>query len=657
VYLTGVALVFWAIAADVRILDLLDEGTAQVRIGLRLSAIVRVEAIESFFRHREAVREEARAQSLEDMARIYFAESAADEQYAEQDRERGESYAQMAAEDRAKADALLENVTRDESLLAEMVRNITADQRAENATVQELRKIHEGLCGNKMFQPICDLVGRAGDLQRTADEEYVRIQQEIDAKDQIQKREYMEKLVETALLGEATEYNKTSSELLAAARDYEDRSRQEYLEAAEYNRTGQLFERAAAHEEELAKKDLEYAKSNRAAAERFFAMASAAYQSAVRLAALAAAAAAVALVFFGAKVLVGTRGLVRYLNAWASNERTSEDDFRRCASYCALHVLIFFLAAGMTAEYVTAIGYYGWRERTGIITWFSFLGGFIQTFSLHVVPHVMAEWPLSLENRRSDINNISKHGLLRLATLMPLFGIEFLIVLVASGQAVFSSPIVVRFFGNPFIVLCTSLLLALYVYSFEPRENISTSVESDNHSVSTMLTESCCDDSHDAGASEATPLTTREEDSAAAATTGKGSTSGSTTVALLSMDLGRFGRDEVVASELQSQYSLDSTSPYFVRCKRELFFLKLATEVLFTCCMISVLSDCVPLACRSRFGKRILAGTIAATFLFACALAYRRRRFVSSAAARAGNKLLLGSSTRDDPNYIEIVSV
>lgn len=656
-------------------MDLLDIMKDKTKAGLRLTTIANVEAIESFLLHREASYDERQAHNLESKAKMYYMKSEKEEKYAERNKERSDTYARAAELDQQEATALLYIASQDDELREEIIRNITRDQNVEDELQNEIKQVHTGLCGKKIFSTVCDIVGGTADLQRQADEETLKIHHEMSLRDKVSKREFTEKLVAASLQGNATEYKETSVELRQTAEYWDKQSQQDSMKASQLNTTSSQYEQASTNLKNHVHKILNYESSNINLAERNFEEAEAAYNTALKQAILACVYAILAGFFFGSKVLVAIINYTSKVMNWiASNhnnnnsgsrrrQRSSSssssappfasynddkmNEVRRCVSYCVLHFVIFFITAGLCRDYVSIIGQYGFRERTAIITWFSFLGSTIQTFALHFVPHCMAEWPIHNNNiNTNDLRNIAKHTSLRLVMLMVLFGIELLIVLVTVGEKLFALP-VFFFFGNPFLVLFTALVLALHVHSFEPRSQVILLGEDDTNSMATFTSTITAEDGYGShiAASEATPLTTTGEEEGGPGNKSNGSSA--TRVALLGMDLGRSGRGEtVVASDL---YSLDSTSPYYVRVKTELVYVKFALEVLFVCCMAGVLKDCLPLACHSILGKAVLIGLFVCVGTIACPLAVARYFFPTSVSD--------GKRAVDPCHDIEIVTV
>lgn len=626
--------VVWAVSLDIRVLNLLDEMKEKTQTAFQLLAVAKVEDMEARYAEHFEHEAEQTAETLQAQAQTYYQQSETESVYGERNRIRGEYFAGLAAQDQEEANEMFESALQDDRLRVEILKNMSIDQQEQERLVNDLRKVNDGVCHYKLIGWFCDIIGGAADLQREADDEYIKIQRQWGEEQEVSRREFMESLVASTLQGQATSYNRTATELLNTALYWESRSKVDYALATKYNMTAASYAEAAKKMEDYGEKDLVWERSNLSLAEDTFAQAEAKFRRGIVLAFIASVEAIVALAFFGTRSLMKFFVVGEVVKKWTADTRTTKTDLYRCVAYSSLHVLMFFLCTGLIGKPMAFLTQYVWRERAALIIWFGFFAGTMQTFFLHVLPHVLVEWPTDANDRY----HIGKHGLLRLIFLSILFGLEMLSVVVFWGSTVLSLR-VVSFFGMPIVIVVIFGSFLSYLYVFEPRY---PAIADDHSTMSTLLSESTDDESTFATPSEITPLASRSP-------TGKASLSStSSSVAVRALDLSR-GARFLDATDLQSLVSMNSDSPYYVNAELEWFYVGLAFDLFLVLCLAGVLFDCLPLACYSLIGKIVL--TMCLVTLLALLFCVAGVFGLDLSSSRGGKVL-----PRSD-EHIEIVSV
>ena len=542
---------------------------------LALTATARVERLESKLFQRESEQDEQSAEQLEEKLKLLLKQADAEDQEAEEDFTKSEKLAETAAAEAKEASIKEKQFSQDEELRLALLKNITADMVRKDELQKELKEVHDGFCGWTIIDKVCDIVSKTVELRNEIDKEQIKIQEEWDQEEALKSNEFLEAKIAYLDYSEASKYNRTAAKLKHLAKEWKARAKRDHDVAARDNSTALDLESLSQQELTEASEMIERQKRDMIASRTLWLKAAGDYRASYRWSLLALALSTTSLLFF---VYSATKRLIPVIGdlfKWSCDSRSSPRDVVRCWSSMLQHILVFLLTVGFVGDkYLINIESYSDAQRAVIVAWFSFCAAGLQSVALQAIPHVLNEWPLT------DMTSLRVIGicfLWRTLTLMALFGMEVLLVLLEARGLLLNAETVAYYESLGFRLLCFSSL-ALHVVYLEPPDSIffsqgqSTLAEGEEMSEllpsesSTLVTGVCVADSSHMSASGAFDIK-------------------NSTHLFGGQPHSRFGVSNVGTREI--------LVPYTVRIWDDVTLLLLASDLLLSACMVSVLSDCI----------------------------------------------------------------
>ena len=213
----------------------LRDLTTHALQALRLAAVATVERLEETAWQEEAARDAGVAEGYQQAAEWAQHQQELDAAHAAQDRQREKYYEHVSEREQSQADRLFAQARRDDAVRLELLQNLTSDQEREAALEQQERdaELHTGIvCGNhtnKFIGALCRVIGGTTDLpsahyQKLIEDEKIQMVHESQQLATVQKHEFLEQLVGSALQGQAARYNATAAELLETAQAWDSQA-------------------------------------------------------------------------------------------------------------------------------------------------------------------------------------------------------------------------------------------------------------------------------------------------------------------------------------------------------------------------------------------------------------------------------------------------